>query len=193
MSLIINWQSVGNIGPRSYRCGYCGHFVGPDRGYYAENPTFRIYICSFCNQPSYFAGDHQTPGIAYGNEVDHLPDGVGALYREARNCVAVSSFTAAVLTCRKLLMNVAVAQSAPEGQSYLAYVTYLAEKGYVPPHGRGWVDHIREKGNEANHEIKLIERADAEQLISFVEMLLKFIYEFPKKIPVPKITPGPQP
>jgi len=55
----------------------------------------------------------------------------------------------------------------------------------VPPGGHGWVDHIRKKGNEANHEIVLMSEDDAKDLISFAEMLMKFIYEFPAKIPTP--------
>jgi hypothetical protein len=43
----------------------------------------------------------------------------------------------------------------------------------------------RQKGNEATLEIHVMSRADAEELISFVEMLLKFIYEFPAKVPQP--------
>lgn len=80
-------------------------------------------------------------------------------------------------------MNIAVAQGAEEGKSFISYVDYLASQGYVPPNGRGWVDHIRKKGNEANHEIVLMKKEDAEELILFTEMLLKFIYEFPMKIP----------
>ena len=79
-------------------------------------------------------------------------------------------------------MSIAVAQSAPEGKKFIEYVEYLADNGYVPPNGKGWVDHIRKRGNEANHEINLMSRADAEELISFSEMLLKFIYEFPARI-----------
>jgi hypothetical protein len=52
----------------------------------------------------------------------------------------------------------------------------------VPPNGEEWVDHIRQKGNEANHEIVLMSSEDAKDLITFIEMLLKFIYEFPNKI-----------
>lgn len=183
------WLSPGNLGARQYTCGYCGKVVGSDRGYCISNLPHCIYICPFCGRPSYFEADNQTPGVAYGNEVGHLPEGVDALYHEARNCMAVSSFTAAVLACRKLLMHIAVAQGAKEGQTFMAYVEYLAAQGYVPPHGKGWVDHIRNKGNEANHEIKLMSKANAEELISFVEMLLKFIYEFPKKISSPQETP----
>jgi hypothetical protein len=38
-------------------------------------------------------------------------------------------------------------------------------------------------GNEAPHEIKLMTDAQATDLVSFAEMLLKFIYEFPNRVP----------
>jgi hypothetical protein len=79
-------------------------------------------------------------------------------------------------------MHIAVEQGAPEGKSFLAYVEFLSKEGFVPPHGKEWVDHIREKGNEANHEIVLMSQNDAIDLINFSEMLLKFIYEFPKRL-----------
>ena len=75
-------------------------------------------------------------------------------------------------------MNIAVQKEASENLTFIEYVEYLSSKGYVPPDGKDWVDHIRQKGNEATHEIKLIEKKDAEDLVVFSEMLLKFIYEF---------------
>jgi hypothetical protein len=39
------------------------------------------------------------------------------------------------------------------------------------------------KGNEANHELLVASRSDAEELLVFVEMLLKLIFEFPNRIP----------
>lgn len=80
-------------------------------------------------------------------------------------------------------MNIGVELGAEEGKSFVFYVNYLADQGYIPPNGRGWVDHIRKKGNEATHEIALMSKEDAEELISFSEMLMKFTYEFPNKIP----------
>jgi hypothetical protein len=47
------------------------------------------------------------------------------------------------------------------------------------PGAKDWVDHIRDKGNAANYEIVIMDRDTAEELIKFVEMLLKVIYEFP--------------
>jgi hypothetical protein len=80
-------------------------------------------------------------------------------------------------------MNLAVNLGAKPGEPFIVYVEYLAANGYVPPNGKGWVDHIRKKGNEATHEIVLMQQKDSEELIAFAEMLLKFIYEFPSKIP----------
>jgi Domain of unknown function (DUF4145) len=143
-----------------------------------------VHRCSHCRQPTYFdASDPQTPGVLHGNAVESVPEDIANLYDEARKAFSVAAYTASVLTCRKILMNIAVAQGASEGESFLSYIEHLAEAGYVPPHGKGWVDHIRRKGNEANHEIRLMAREDAEELISFVEMLLKFIYEFPARVP----------
>jgi Domain of unknown function (DUF4145) len=119
----------------------------------------------------------------YGDDVASIPPDVDALYLEARRCIAAKCFTAAVLTARKLLMNISVFLGADEGKRFIDYVEFLASAGYVPPNGKGWVDHIRKKGNEANHEIHHMSQHDAEELIIFVEMLLRFVFEFPSRIP----------
>ena len=115
--------------------------------------------------------------------MSNLPTDVASLYDEARSALSAGAATAAVLACRKLLMNIAVTQGAATGLSFVAYVEYLATAGYIPPNGRGWVDHIRKRGNEATHEIALMSISDAVELITFSEMLLKFIYEFPARVP----------
>ena len=183
----IRWNAVSNIGSRDFQCGYCGNIIASDKGYFANDRLdgleARIYICPHCAKPSFFHGDAQQPEVAPGNEVNHVPEDVYVLYKEARNCVAASAYTASVLICRKLLMNLAVSQGADENLRFIEYVDYLADNGFVPPNGRGWVDHIRKKGNEATHEIVVMGHDDASDLISFSEMLLKFIYEFPAQVP----------
>jgi hypothetical protein len=72
-----------------------------------------------------------------------------------------------------------LSKGADQGKKFVQYVDFLATKGYVPPDGREWVDHIRSKGNEATHEIAMMKKDDAEDLVTFLEMLLRFIYEFP--------------
>jgi hypothetical protein len=79
-------------------------------------------------------------------------------------------------------MHIAVAKGAKAGKTFIEYVDYLADNHYVPPSSRDWVDHIRKKGNEANHEIVIMKSEDAEELLLFIAMLLKFIYEFPARM-----------
>ena len=183
------WSNTTSLVPRQYDCGFCGLLVASDKGYCTGDlPKLTIHICPNCWQPTYFSRSEnlQVPAATPGNDVRSLPSDVNALYNEARKCVSVGANTASVLACRKLLMNIAVAQGAASGASFVSYVNYLSDKGFVPPNGRGWVDRIRNKGNEANHEIHLMTKDDAEELILFSEMLLKFIFEFPARVPGPK-------
>ena len=186
------WAGIQNLKAHGFTCGFCGKDVASEKAYYLQNyPQFHIRICPGCNRPSFFEGTAQVPGVAFGDPVRHVPPEVGGLYDEARRCTADNAFTAAVLATRKLLMHIAVDRGAKDGQTFLQYIEYLAANGFVPPNGKGWVDHIRRKGNEANHEIVLMKQEDAVDLINFSEMLLKFIYEFPSRVPAaaPAATP----
>jgi len=187
MSDDFQWVSASGVGKLSYLCGYCGHKVGPSHGYQAGTPVGRkalILICPTCTNPTYFDGDRkQHPCVRLGNEVGGITEkGVASLYNEARDCTSVGAYTAAVLLCRKLLMNIAVQHGADEGKNFVSYIDYLESAGYVPPNGKPWVDVIRKKGNEATHEIALMAEKDGKQILHFVEMLLRFIYEFPSML-----------
>ena len=173
------WSNLATVSPNRFQCGFCNTIVAADRGWNTGKPIYWIRICPNCRRPTYAEEGEQYPGVAFGNPVQKLPEDISALYEEARACCGGSSYTAAVLVLRKLLMNIAVQKEAPENKKFVEYVDYLSKKGYVPPDGKGWVDHIRQKGNEATHEIKLMDKKDAEELVVFSEMLLKFIYEFP--------------
>ena len=170
--------------------GFCEKYVAPSIRYRYTSPGDHNFsrdrfmlICPKCNKPTFFDSENQIPAPLLGNEVTNVPTDINLLYDEARNCTSTNAFTAAVLACRKLLMHIAVDKGADEGKCFIEYVEYLSDKGYVPPNGKAWVDHTREKGNEANHEIKIMSRSDALDLTTFIEMLLKLIYEFPSRIP----------
>jgi hypothetical protein len=186
-------EGVGDNAARSYVCGYCDRTVGPRVSYYGSEDVpgrtliHYVYICSYCSRPSFFEGNEeapvvmdQVPGASFGSPVAALGPEVAELYDEARRCMSVSAYTSAVLACRKILMNVAVAEGvAEEGESFVAYVEALANAGYVPPKGGMWLDTIRKLGNEATHEIAPKTRADAEAALTFTEMLLRLTYEYP--------------
>lgn len=59
------------------------------------------------------------------------------------------------MACRSLLVSIAVAQGTKAGETYLSHVDHVATTAFIPPSGCGWVYHIRMKGNDANHELKL--------------------------------------
>jgi len=178
------WQKMDDLGQRSYKCKFCDKDVASRNGYYRKGVEWRIFICPNCARPTYFEENKQIPAPMLGHNVDELPENIHTLYNEIRDCTGINAYTSAVLSCRKLLMNIAVEQGGAEGKSFIEYVEYLSDKGFVPPHGKEWVDHIRKKGNEANHQIVLMEQDDALDLINFIEMLLKFIYEFPARLKI---------
>ena len=185
------WDKPATLEPARFTCGFCGHLVSSEKGWRLTDNNNRqyngIFICPDCKCPTFiYPNDNaRVPDSPFGTPVDNLPENLEALYEEARTCTANSAYTGAVLLLRKMLMNISVEQGAPEGKRFIEYVDFLADNHFIPPNGRHWVDHIRKKGNEATHEIALMDRADAKDLILFIEMLLRFIYEFPNLIPIP--------
>ena len=178
----------------SYTCGYCDKEVGPREGFYGEAVTGvkgervssrqqpMIYICPVCGQPTYV--NHNgvaTPGVSFGRAVEHVPNDLTVLYDEARQCMAINAYTAAVLLARKALMHIAVEQKAEENLKFIKYVKYFQDNNLVPKGTNDWIEQIRSKANEANHEIVIMDESDAKTVLKFLEMLLALIYEYPEE------------
>lgn len=184
----MNWEQVKELSSKDYKCGYCGTSISSAKGYHANKRVSgqvqivgRIYICHKCLKPSFFDDKgNQTPGPIIGASVKHIPDpNIEAMINEAKACYSINAFTSSVMCCRKLLMNISVAQGAKEGKGFVDYVDYLNDNNYIPPNGKEWVDSIRKLGNEANHQIEFKTKKEASRILNFTEMLLRFIYELP--------------
>lgn len=183
------WPSIGILVSKSYICGYCGEYISSNMGFSGKVKTDinigyseSIYVCHSCGCPTFFDYDeNQFPGEIYGIDIKDAPSSVAKLYNEARECYSVKAYTASIMCTRKIIMNVAVDKGAPKGKKYVEYVRWLDSEGYLPQGSKVWVDRIRDKGNEANHEIVQMNEEDAKLMIDFVEMLLKLIYEYPAK------------
>lgn len=183
------WKNIQSISKRKYKCGFpkCGLIVASERGWLHSRPEGGsdavIVICPNCDNPTLLDSTDkvQIPGVAYGSEVKHLPELIRAVWTEIRVSTSNNAHTAVVLVGRKLLMHIAVEQGAEEGLKFVEYVDYLVENHFAPPNSRQWVDKIRSHGNEATHEIAQKTPEDAEEIVIFLEMLLKFIYEFPNR------------
>lgn len=181
---VSSWPHAQTLSSRMFTCGFCQNQIASKDGWDAVRPgpiiDALVRICPQCHCPTLLVGNEQFPGVAYGNVVRHLPKDIESLYDEARSAI-ISAPTATVLCCRKLLMHVAVEKKAEEGKSFEYYVQYLEDNNFIPAGAKGWVDQIRKRGNEANHLIKIKTRAEAEELIDLVEMLLKVIYDYPSR------------
>lgn len=197
-SMNLGWGNVNvtNLVSQVYTCGYCSNKVSSSKGYpiYLDKITREdnckragtyggIYICPECKNPSYFYEQNQIPGALIGKDIEHLPEELEKIYDEIRKNISNNCYTSAVLLSRKLLMNFAVEQGADVGLKFIEYVNYLEDNRFTPPKSRDWVDSIRKKGNEATHEIELMDFDTAKQLLIFLEMLLIFNYSFINMIP----------
>ncbi len=187
----LTWVQAAGMESRAFRCGWCGNDVASQQGWSAQfaagpsgRPSAGIWLCHLCTRPTFFdVGNGQTPGFPFGSPVADVPDkAVMAIYEEARKAHGVDSFTAAVLCCRKLLMHIAVSKGADPGLPFAQYVQYLADNHFIPPDAHEWVDHIREKGNEATHEITIMAAQDSQDLLTFSAQLMKVIFEFPAAV-----------
>lgn len=189
-----------NSGPRTvywllrskkFRCGFSDTNVLSMAGYRLgrnNNGTGdqirAAYLCLNCGCPSFFPPETlQFSPPALSNRFGRVPHALWALYEEAVRWTREHCYTAAVLLCRKMLISIAVERGACEGLNIIEYICYLSDKGYVPPKGRRWVDHIKNNVDEAKHNIPLIGRVDARDTVSFLGMLLRFIYGTPKLVP----------
>ena len=181
-----NWIHTEEIDGDGYTCSSCGNRVSSSCGYRHSDSKRYISICPKCEHPTYFGAGKQTLSPLPGNKVNSVPEKINSIYEEARVCTGVGAFTSAVLDCRKLLMHIAVDKGAPDEKRFTSYVEYLSDRNYITPDGKGWVDYIQRMSIEADHEMVKMEPKDALDLISFIEMLLRLIYEFPSRLPPPK-------
>src|SRR5439155_19335700 len=113
------------------------------------------------------------------------PSDVEAIHDEARNAIAANAPTGSSMLCRKILMHVAVEKGAKQNQGFAYYVKWLIEERYAPKGAEDWLDYIRDRANDANHEIMLMKREEATAILLFTEALLRNVYELPSLVPRP--------
>jgi hypothetical protein len=171
-------------------CGFCDTRVAQPKAWIAVSVPkgallASVRYCPHCGLTTLFDDVHgdRYPEARPGEPVRHAPPAVAGIYDEARACVAAGAPRAAMLACRTGIMYVAVDLNGGkkvEG-GFKAAVDWLASNGWIPPNGRGWVDRIKDRGNDATHEIiPEASPAEAELLVVFLGMLLRFAYDMPR-------------
>lgn len=191
MELRYAWGNSPPAKGISFECPHCGVFTTPLRiaqsseAWLVESTSSKavggasIYACTGCTAPVIFENYLRRffPSPRLGHDIKRLPAAMESLYNEARDASSVRAYTGCAMLARKILMNLAVLEGAKENLNFQTYVTYLSDNGFVPKKGKPWVDRIRQKGNEATHEIELTTEADAKDIMFLVENLLRFNFE----------------
>ena len=185
------WRNQPNVSATwQYHCGWCSRDVVSLSHWgstvAAGGESRLVCICANCTNPTIFICHmgrllHSFPAPNMGEKIEGMPDEVSQAYTEACKCLAANAPTSAVMMLRKLLMHIAVKQGDKEDKKYTEYVTYLKNNGYVPPNGDEMIDLVRNIGNAANHEVPSVSDEHAKALLSFMGMLLTFIYDFPRQ------------
>jgi hypothetical protein len=179
------WNQAMPVKSEQYTCGYCDRLVASAAGYFTGGPPARIARdCPNCHGLTVFGENGATmPAPLPGQNVENLPEMVGKIYGEARAALAAGAPTAAALLFRTLLMHVACHLDAPPGKAFVDYVDFLEAGHHVPSSGKTWLDHVRKQGNVATHQLVPISDADARELLTFIDMLLRLVFDFPARVP----------
>jgi len=177
-------------------CGHCGHNVAmqmfssttygkhiPGTGTKIEF-EYKIGWCSLCGKPSLYDVNAKKwlPQSKPYDDVKFLPPDIQSLYDELRNAYAANAFSCSIMASRKLIMHIAVNLGAAPGDNFKNYVNFLDKNNYTPKNASGWIDKIRDAGNEQNHELIIASKDDTDRILKFVQALLKIVYELPNSL-----------
>jgi hypothetical protein len=190
---------------KTFICGYCGAKVSSDIGFFAmfyppgalhQSVACSLLICPGCDAPTLVDARQRTfPPPIVGREIVGVPENIERLYDEARACQTASSPTGCASVCRILLMHVAhdVMKKKNEREkpqtphrekphNFKEAIQWLVDEGEITKKQAAWVDHVREGGNDANHELDEVEPKDATRVLMLIETLLATMYEAPSRI-----------
>ena len=192
----INENTISHLGPSDpvarfdYTCGHCDRNVtGRVVCTYSFNfppdtisiSRIRFLICPSCSMGSVWhiinSEEYIIPGMKPGDKLEGLPTNIENSYNEARKCFSIQAYTACELLCRKILMYIGVDKGAPEGQSFVSYLDYLEQEGYITPTIKTWADRIRQFGNLSTHVLSPPDKSRTEATFKFTMVLLRIIYE----------------
>ena len=187
------WTAASSDAWETARCPHCGASplfrVGAIRrgstGTQADLSEPRWLRCPACAQGSLALGDRIHPSPRPFREPKGLPQTDAKVWSEARICFGAGANAAAVMLCRKLLFHIAV-ENGLEPQdgkgrapSFKECVEHLQTVGIVSKPMLGWVDRIRDVGNDGAHEVSPVSNEDALAVGVFTEQLLTLAYELP--------------
>lgn len=186
----MNLQQLG-LGPRhyTYACGACGNTTNGrvvcELKRQHDTSSILWCLCS-CDkeEPSVLIMDHaaiktQVPIARTFHSSSEWPVALATLYDEAAKAHAAGAYTATSMVCRKILMACACDKGDTDGKHFGPYVDYITQQVLTYPAAKSAIDAIRTIGNEANHNVQIVNEPDATRAMKIVTYMLNTIYSLP--------------
>lgn len=164
-------------------CQRCGEGQMAVVAHTTSHPLVKWLRCVSCNRgavDNFGTISPQAPPL-------NVPLGVSGdvlqVWEEARQCLGIGAYCAAVMMCRKLLLHVAVSHGLAakkengRAPNFYEALEHLQHEGIISAPMRKWADRIKEVGNQQNHEIGAIGTEDAMDVAKFTEKLLELAFE----------------
>jgi hypothetical protein len=116
---------------------------------------------------------------------DHWPKAVGRHWIQAHRSLTDESWDAAADMARSS-MQAAMRDQGAVGKRLVEEIDDLAGKGLLPPLMKDWSHEVRELGNDSSHpepdDPKGTDPKDARDIVNFLDYLLEYLYDLPKRI-----------
>jgi hypothetical protein len=112
-----------------------------------------------------------------------VPSDIADALAEAATALAAGCYRASAVMARRTLEAVTADQGESNG-TLATRLAALSSKGVLQPTLGDWAKEVRLVGNTGAHfdPIDTVPKEDAEQLLSFVQELLRYLYELPAEL-----------
>ena len=165
-----------------------------------------LYNTRSDSSPNSYPGNYITPVFEVRGTVIAIPDAtqapeytpleVGSIFNEASRCLAMSCYDASGTMFRKVLdaATRSLLPEQPDGKDHPDYIPWkvrkdvalrliwLFDNGRLPEGLRELASCVREDGNDAAHDLRGIEEAEARDLEDFTVVVLETLYTLPGQI-----------
>jgi len=163
----------------SMECRNCRQpVVVIEQEYIGDTPSNQKYSGGYVNYRGLFWWPFQ--GMTLSSEI---PEAIQNILREAKISFSAQCYRASAVMSRRTLEAITVYKGENDG--VLANrIKNLVTKGILDKNLGDWATEIRLIGNSGAHfdPIKDVEKHDAEQIILFIEELIKYVYVMPSEI-----------
>ncbi|KDC51031.1 DUF4145 domain-containing protein [Pseudoalteromonas fuliginea] len=127
----------------------------------------------------HFNTTREYPRKVETNIPEHLPNNINNFFSQAISSLRSENFDSSAMMSRKVL-EVSVKNIHPESTGSLyRRIEALEAEGLITGALKEWAHIIREDGNESAHEEEPVTREFAEEILSFTELFLLYVFTMP--------------